>query len=118
MNDNVKCPKCGSDAWDWANIGFSEAKQCTDCGEIYMMIKDKKPMKTYDVYVEDFNGNFFDEYTIEAESIDKAYDKAYERLNWAAMEVHIEESSTALQDAFFDGKNPLDSFPSIKGESK
>lgn len=31
-----KCPKCNSDAWDWANIGFSEAKQCTECGEIYM----------------------------------------------------------------------------------
>ena len=43
MNDEVKCPKCGSNAWDWANIGFSEAKQCTDCGEIYMM-KEKQTM--------------------------------------------------------------------------
>lgn len=71
-------------------------------------------MNTYNVYVEDFNGSFYDEYTIEAESIDKAYDKAYERLNWAALEVHIEEvSSKALQDAYFEGKHPLEAFPSI-----
>lgn len=74
-------------------------------------------IKTYNVYVEDFNGNYFDEYTIEAETIDKAYDQAYERLNWAAMEVHIEEAeepSKALQDAYFDGKHPLEGFPSLK----
>lgn len=79
-------------------------------------------MKTYNVYVEDFNGNYYDEYTLEAETIDKAYDKAYEQLNWASMEVYIEEkeepSTTLLQDAFFDGKHPLESFPSLKWSSK
>ena len=89
-------------------------------------------LKTYNVYVEDFNGNFYDEYTIEAETIDKAYDHAYEKLNWAAMEVHIEEvededydpsfgkeePSTMLQNAYFEGKNPLESFPSLKWGSK
>lgn len=30
-----KCPKCGSDDWDWANIGFGNALVCTDCGHIY-----------------------------------------------------------------------------------
>lgn len=33
----MTCPKCGSDAWDWANIGFTDAKQCTVCGHVYMM---------------------------------------------------------------------------------
>ena len=83
---------------------------------------DRMTMKTYNVYVEDFNGNFYDEYTIEAETIDKAYDHAYERLNWAAMEVHIEaaeeEPSKALQDTYFEGKHPLEAFPSIFGGNK
>jgi hypothetical protein len=40
----MTCPKCSSEAWDWANIGFSEAKQCTDCGEIYMMKEETLTM--------------------------------------------------------------------------
>ncbi len=38
-----KCPKCGSIAWDWANIGFTDAKQCLDCGEIYFSGTAGKP---------------------------------------------------------------------------
>jgi hypothetical protein len=30
----------------------------------------------------------------------------------------VKEPSTALQDAYFEGKNPLDSFPTIRGDSK
>ena len=40
----MTCSKCGSDAWDWANIGFSEAKQCTDCGHIYIENKEELTM--------------------------------------------------------------------------
>lgn len=64
----MRCPKCGSYGWDWANIGFSEAKQCEDCGEIYMLKE--------------------------------------------------EPSSTLLQNIYFGGVNPLDSFPTIKGDNK
>lgn len=32
-----KCPKCGSNDWDYANVGLIGAIVCTDCGEIYMM---------------------------------------------------------------------------------
>lgn len=35
------CPKCNWQGWDWANIGFTDAIQCTDCGYIY-----PKPKKT------------------------------------------------------------------------
>jgi len=38
-----KCYKCGSDEWDWANIGFTGAKQCTDCGEIFFEGTAGKP---------------------------------------------------------------------------
>lgn len=31
------CPKCGSNAWDHANVGLIGAIVCTNCGEIYMM---------------------------------------------------------------------------------
>ena len=39
MNDCI-CPKCGSDDWDWANIGFGNALVCTDCGHIYASTGD------------------------------------------------------------------------------
>lgn len=40
---NNVCPKCGSDAWDWANIGFSNIVQCTHCGNVYVNgVKDAK----------------------------------------------------------------------------
>jgi transposase len=94
---------------------------CTDCGHVYTTGKDKTTMsvKEYAVYIEDFNGNMYDEYTIEAESESEAYDKAYENIGWKAMEVHVTEikvetaPSKALQDAYFGGSNPLDSFPTI-----
>lgn len=74
-------------------------------------------MKEFNVYIEDFNGNLYDEYTIEAETLEQAYGKAYENIGWKAMEVHIDEikPSTMLQDTFFGGSNPLDSFPTIRG---
>lgn len=73
-------------------------------------------MKTYNVYVEDTNGNYMDDYTLEAESEDHAYDLAYERHNFAPVTVYVdleEQDSTLLQDVFFDGKHPLEAFPSI-----
>jgi len=111
----MNCPKCGSDAWDWANIGFTDAKQCTDCGEIYS--SGEKIMKTYNVYVEDTNGNYMDDYTLEANSESHAYDLAYERHNYKPLTIYVdlEEHSTMLQDTYFDGKHPLESFPSIFG---
>ena len=48
----MSCPKCNSIDWDWANIGFSEAKQCLDCGEIYMM-KDETTMKNDQTIIDD-----------------------------------------------------------------
>ena len=37
MTDSIKCPRCGDKDWDHANIGFTDAKQCTVCGHVYMM---------------------------------------------------------------------------------
>jgi hypothetical protein len=48
-------------------------------------------MNTYSVYVEDTKGNCLDEYTIEANSEDHAYDLVYERHNWASIYVCIDE---------------------------
>ena len=39
----MNCPKCGSKEWDWANIGFTDAKQCTNCGEIFFTGEVGKP---------------------------------------------------------------------------
>ena len=77
-------------------------------------------MKTYNVYVEDTRGNYHSDYTVEAESEAIAYDIAYERHNYADMTIYVDldEGSTMLQDAFFDGKHPLKAFPSILGNNK
>ena len=77
-------------------------------------------IKIYNVYVEDTNGNYHSDYTIEAESEAMAYDLAYERHNYASMTIYVDldEGSTMLQDAFFDGKHPLEGFPSIFGGNK
>ena len=116
-----KCPKCNSNDWDHANVGLIGAIVCTNCGEIYMLEEQKTTMKTYNVYVEDTNGNYMDDYTLEAENEDHAYDLAYERHNYAPVTVYIDDekpsmdgsSSTMLQDTYFEGKNPLEYFPSI-----
>lgn len=74
-------------------------------------------MKTYNIYVEDTNGNYMDDYTLEAENEDQAYDLAYERHNSAPVTVYVDEAepSTMLQDTYFGGVDPLASFPSIFG---
>jgi len=74
-------------------------------------------LKTYNVYVEDTNGNYMDDYTLEAESETHAYDLAYERHNYKPLTIYVdlEETPTLLQDVYFDGKHPLESFPSIFG---
>jgi hypothetical protein len=47
-------------------------------------------MNTYNVYVEDTEGNYMDDYTIEADSEDHAYDLVYERHNWKPLTVYID----------------------------
>ena len=74
--------------------------------------------KTFNVYVEDTNGNYMDDYTLEAENEDQAYDLAYEKHNYKPLTIYVDEDtepSTMLQDVYFDGKNPLAAFPFIFG---
>lgn len=115
-----RCPKCNSPDWDYANVGLPDAILCTNCSHIYSKGKEKIMTKEYEVYIEDFNGNLYDQYTIEAESENEAYDKAYENIGWKAMEVHIteikDESSPLLKDTFFGGSNPLNKFPTMWGD--
>lgn len=37
------CPECGSDDWDWANVGIEGAILCVNCGHIYNSIKKPAP---------------------------------------------------------------------------
>ena len=69
-------------------------------------------MKTYNVYVEDTNGNYHSDYTVEAESESLAYDIAYERHNYADMTIYVDlDEGEPVQSLL--GDNPLDKFPSI-----
>jgi hypothetical protein len=74
-------------------------------------------MKTYNVYVEDTNGNYHSDYTVEAESESLAYDIAYERHNYAAMTIYVDLDDEAPVQSLL-GDNPLDKFPSIWSTSK
>jgi len=74
-------------------------------------------MKTYNVYVEDTNGNYHSDYTVEAESESLAYDIAYERHNYADMTIYVDLDDEAPVKSLL-GDNPLDKFPSIWSLSK
>ena len=74
-------------------------------------------MKTYNVYVEDTNGNYHSDYTIEAESEAMAYDLAYERHNFAPMTIYVDEDTDEPVKSLL-GDNPLDKFPTIWSTSK
>lgn len=71
---NERCPKCGSIGWDWANIGFNGAKQCTDCGNVYMTegTKEMKKFKVIASYVT------FCELEVEAENENEAWKLAHD----------------------------------------
>lgn len=74
-------------------------------------------IKTYNVYVEDTNGNYHSDYTIEAESEAMAYDLAYERHNYASMTIYVDlDEAEPVQSLL--GDNPLDKFPSIWSKAK
>jgi hypothetical protein len=73
-------------------------------------------MKTYNVYVEDTNGNYHSDYTVEAESESLAYDIAYERHNYADMTIYVDLDDEAPVKSLL-GDNPLDKFPSIWSKS-
>lgn len=47
-------------------------------------------MNTYNVYVEDTHGNYLDDYTLQADNEDQAYDLAYERHNWKPLTIYID----------------------------
>lgn len=74
-------------------------------------------MKQFNVYCETAGGRFLDECTIEADTLENAYEIVYERYNWQPVHVEIEEAepSTMLQDTYFGGVDPLAAFPSIFG---
>ena len=73
-------------------------------------------MKKFYVYAETAGGAFLDEFYQEAETLEKAYEKVYERYNWQPVHLEIEEA-LSLADAFFGGVDPLEAFPSIFGGS-
>ena len=74
-------------------------------------------MNTYNVYVEDTNGNYYSDYTVEAESESLAYNIAYERHNYADMTIYVDLDDEAPVQSLL-GDNPLDKFPSMWGTSK
>lgn len=75
-------------------------------------------MKTYNVYVEDTNGNYHSDYTIEAESEAMAYDLAYERHNYASMTIYVDLDTDEPPVKSLLGDNPLDKLPTIWSTSK
>ena len=126
MIDEQLCLKCGCIDWDHANVGLIGAIVCTNCGEIYMMKEQETMTMTESEFEAKFdNGDFDCEY---AQWICETYDawgKHQMLALWedpdvyvAFMETKVTAPSTMLQDTYFGGVNPLDSFPSIRGDNK
>lgn len=118
------CPKCNSNEWDHANVGLIGAIVCTNCGEIYMM-KDKTTMTESEFEAKFDNGVFDREYAAWISKTYDAWSKPKMLYYWcdpdvyvAFMETKVTAPSTMLQDTYFGGVNPLDSFPSIRGDNK
>lgn len=119
-----ECLKCGSNAWDHANVGLIGAIVCTNCGEIYMM-EDETTMTVEEFEAKFDNGDFDCEF---AQWICETYDawgKHQMLALWedpdvytAFMDTKVTAPSTMLQDTYFGGVNPLDSFPSIRGNDQ
>ena len=117
------CPECNSESWDHANVGLIGAIVCTNCGEIYMMKEQETKTMTESEFENLFDRGEFDcEF---AQWISETYDawgKHQMLALWedpdvyvAFMETKVTAPNTLLQDTYFDGVNPLDSFPSIRG---
>jgi predicted nucleic-acid-binding Zn-ribbon protein len=115
------CPKCGSDDWDWTNIGFTDAILCVNCGHIYNSVKGELTMTE-----SEFN-DLFDRGELDSQFADficnryDAWNKEKMLRLWQDADVceafkDTLVTSTLLQDTYFDGKHPLEAFPSIFGE--
>jgi hypothetical protein len=117
-----KCPKCGSNAWDHANVGLIGAVICTNCGEIYML-KDKTKMTE-----EEFE-NKFDNGDLDCAFCDficeryDAWDKHKMLSYWEDPDAYQEfkdsmvtvtsATSVVEKQQYSLGPNPLDKFPSM-----
>ena len=116
-----RCPKCKSPNWDYTDVGIPYVILCTDCGHIYNS-KGKQAM-TESEFEDRFDRGEFDcEFAMWISETYDAWGKHQMLKLWedpdvyvAFMETTVTEPSTALQDAYFDGKHPLDSFPTLKG---
>lgn len=120
----MTCPKCGSNDWDHANVGLIGAIVCTNCGEIYMM-EDKTTMTVEEFEAKFDNGDFDCEFAMWISETYDAWGKHQMLALWedpdvyaAFMETKVTAPSTMLQDTYFGGVNPLDSFPSIRGNDQ
>lgn len=118
----MKCPKCNSIDWDWANIGFSGAKQCLDCGEIYMM-KDKTIMNESEFEAKFDNGDLDCDFAMFISEHYDAWNKHKMLSYWEDFDAYQEFKDSLVKPVvnkqqYSLGPNPLDKFPSIWSTNK
>lgn len=44
MKNSLTCPKCGSDNWEYSNVGLPDAIDCLDCGHIFPQVLSLFPV--------------------------------------------------------------------------
>jgi len=113
----MKCNKCGSIEWDWANIGIEGAILCVNCGHIYNSIKGESTMSEEEFETKFDNGDLdcaFCDFICERYD---AWDKHKMLSYWEDTDAYQEFKDSLVkpteQPKYSLGLNPLNKFPTI-----
>lgn len=116
-----RCPKCNSPDWDYGNVGVPNALVCLDCGYLF----GDKTMTESEFESKFESGDLDCDFAMFISERYDAWNKHQMLSYWDDPDAYqkfkdsmVKEPSTVLQDAYFEGKNPLESFPSIFGDNK
>jgi len=116
------CPECGSDDWDWANVGLPDAILCVNCGHIYNSVKGELTMTESEFETKFDNGDLdcaFCDFICERYD---AWDKHKMLSYWEDPDAYQEFKDSLVKDEnkpeYSLGDNPLDKFPTIWSKSE
>jgi hypothetical protein len=110
------CPECGSDDWDWANVGIEGAILCVNCGNIYNSIKDKTMNESE--FEDKFDNGYLDcDFAMFISERYDAWAKHQMLSYWEDPDAYQEFKDSMVtvvnKQQYSLGPNPLDKFPSI-----
>lgn len=114
------CPECGSDEWDYANVGLPKALVCLNCGCLY---GDQKKMTELEFECKFENGDLDCDFAMFISEHYDAWAKHQMMSYWEDPDAYQEFKDSLVtvvnkQYPYSLGPNPLDKFPSMWGTPK